>query len=210
MFFDTFQQYRKPILLALGAVILLGIGLAGYQLYIQQTRQGKVAITVTAVPSDITITLNGSQTVKPGVTYLAPGTYSVLGHKDGFIDFKKELSLDDTHPRLTIPLVPSSDEAKKWAQDHQSEYLAIEKVGGKEAAERGAAFHKSNPIVSKLPYTNPYFTIGYQSPDSKTVELTITATSARYRYSALRQIRSWGYDPTDFRIVYTNYVSQLQ
>lgn len=210
MFFDIFQQYRKPILLVMGILAIVGIGWAGYTIYLQQTRQGKIAITVTAVPSDTTITLNGSQKINPGVIYLAPGTYSVVGHKDGFDDFTREFSLDKDNSRITVPLVPSSEEAKKWAQDNQSKYSELEKIGGAIAAKNGEKFHKENPIVSKLPYENPYYTIGYQSSDDKTVTLIITAPSARYRYSALQEIRSWGYDPTDFKILYTNYVSQLQ
>lgn len=210
MFFEALQQYRKPILLTIGTLAILGMGFIGYSIYLQQERQGKIAITVTAVPNDTTITLNGSQKISPGVIYLAPGTYSVRGHKDGFNDFTREFSLDGDHSRITVPLVPSSEEAKKWAQDNHSKYSELEKIGGAIAAKNGEKFHKENPIVNNLPYENPYYTIGYQSADDKTIILTISAVSARYRYNALQQIRSWGYDPTDFKILYTNYVSQLQ
>lgn len=210
MFFETIQQYRKSILLTLAVVILLGVGIAGYSLYLQQTRQGKIAITVTAVPSDTKITLNGSQTISTGTVYLAPGTYSITGHKDGFKDFQEDVTFDDTRARLVIALLPLSDEAKKWAQDNESKYAELGKAGSEAAAKNGARFRESNPIVNNLPYENPYYSIGYQSSDNKTISLTITAPSARYRYSALQQIRSWGYDPTDFKILYTNYVSPLQ
>ena len=209
MFFETLRQYRKPILLTFAVVVLLGAGIVGYSLYIQHTRQGKIAITVTAVPGDTKITLNGSQKIGTGVVYLTPGTYSVLGQKDGFEDFKEDIKFDDTRARLVVTLIPSSDEAKKWAKDNQSQYLELEKKGGAIAAKNGEEFKKANPIVNNLPYENPYYTIGYQSSDNKTITVIITAPSARYRYSALQQIRSWGYDPTDFKILYTNYVSQL-
>ncbi len=211
MLLEILRQYRKPITVTLVALFVLVLGLAGYQIYLTQTRQGKVPTTLQAVPADAVIALNDSPAI-PGVIYLKPGSYAVAAHKDGFIDNKFTIKIADDGNKqvISIMLDPSSNEAKQWAKDHQDLYLAPEKDAAAESARQGEIFQRANPIVTKLPYEDPYFTIGYISPDNKTAQITIAAVSALYRHNALQQIRTWGYNPADFKIIYTNYVSPLQ
>jgi len=210
MFGEVLLRYRRPII-ALTVALIIAIGtFAAYQIYTTEQRQGKVALTLKLLPQDATVTLNNSQNVSPGTIYLKQGTYTVHAHKDGFEDFNNTLTVPNDTGVYNIQLLPVSDDAKKWVADHQDQYLQTEQEGAKSAEAVTQSFQAANPIVKNLPYNDPYFSIGYTSSDNKTIQLTITGVSAMYRYQAIQKIYGWGYNPADFKINYTNYVSQLK
>lgn len=207
---ELFLQYRRQIIVLVIALIIAIGGFVAYQIYITEQRQGKVQLTLKLLPQDATVTLNSSQTISPGTLYLKPGSYSIHAHKDGFDDFSNTLTVPNDTGIYNIQLLPASDDAKKWVADHQDLYLQTEQDGARSAAAITQSFQDANPIVKNLPYNDPYFSIGYTSSDNKTIQLTITGVSAMYRYQAIQKIYSWGFNPADFKINYTNYVSQLK
>lgn len=209
MFFELFYRYRRQIIVLVIALIVAIIAFIGYQLYTAQQQQGKVATTLKVLPNDATVTINGSQNVTPGTIYLKPGMYTILAHKDGFQDFSGTLTIPIDTGIYNIQLQAVSAAAKQWVIDNQALYLQNERDGATSAAAIGEAFQNANPIVKNLPYNDPYFSIGYTSSDNKTIQLTITGVSAMYRYQAIQKIFDWGYNPADFKINYTNYVSPL-
>ena len=70
---------------------------------------------------------------------------------------------------------------------------------------------QANPILKKIPYTDPYYQISYKtvSATSNDIIITIHTPSPRYRYYAIRELKSWGYDPTDYTIEFTDFVNPL-
>ncbi len=74
------------------------------------------------------------------------------------------------------------------------------------------SFIKDNPIVTNLPYINPYYSIEYKTAGetSNEITLTIRTPSPRYRYEAVKQIRGWGFDPTSFKIEFIDYKNPLE
>ena len=106
-------------------------------------------------------------------------------------------------------MIAVSSDAKKWADDHTTEYRKNEAYGAIEASVNGDYFTERNPITTKLPYVDPYFTLGYISHDNQTISLTIETPSPRYRYFAIEKLRQMGYDPTDFDIIFKDFKNPL-
>lgn len=207
MYYEFLQAHRRKIVIATltfvgliivwSAVILIG-------------RIGKIPVTVAVVPSNATITINGNRT-GTGTQWMSAGTYEIIASRDGFETQKKSLNVTAAKKEnvTAISLVAKSSEAKEWVKNHQDDYKNNEKYGAIEASTEGKYFTDTNPITTKLPYVDPYYTIGYTPTNTGSVELTITTPSPRYRFYAVEKIRELGYDPTDFKILFKDFKNPL-
>lgn len=208
MYYDFLQTNRKRII---RAVILLLVALFLWTTITLIGRIGKVPVTIAVVPSNAAITLN-SQTYQDGTVWLPAGTYAVSLSRDGFAAQKQKvvITAEKSENVIAASLVPESDAAKQWAEEHQKDYKDNERYGAKQASANGDYFTTKNPITKQLPFTDPYYKIAYTSGDDNTITLTVTTTSPRYRFYALEKIRQWGYDPTDFVIDFKDFTNPLE
>lgn len=207
MYYD-FIQRNKRILQIIGVGIFVAIIVWALIAYV--TRNGKVAVVVRVVPSNANMVVNNTTTGN-GTHYLKPGKYTFIASKDGFEQQKTTTTItsDKEQNVVAISLIPKSEEAQRWANEHQDEYKKNETYGAIQASNDGKYFTDKNPITTKLPFTDPYFTIGYTPNADNSVTLTVSTTSPRYRFYAVEQIRKLGYDPTDFKIVFKDFKNPL-
>lgn len=205
---DHIKQRRLRIFVIVASIFAVVILWSAVVLI---SRSGKVGLYISTAPSNATVKIGDSQYGR-GTQWLAPGTYPVEATRDGFETVTRTIivSSDKEQNVLAISLVPKSEDAKKWAEQHQDEYKRNEQYGAIEAAQTGKYLAKSAPITTKLPFKDPYFTIGYTIDEKQTVTLTIKTPSPRYRFYAIEKIREFGYDPTDFRVEFTDFKNPLE
>lgn len=208
MYYEFLQTHKRTITKATG--ILLAIIFAWTAL-ILITRIGKLPVTMAVVPSDASVTIDG-QALGSGTQWLKPGTYTATMKKDGFEAQKRLAVVSDEKSQNVIAasLVPKSDEAKRWASEHDKQYKDNEKYGALQAKAENEYFVSQNPIVKKLPYVDPYYTIGYVTGSNDSLTITIQSSSPRYRFYAVEKIRDMGYDPTDFVIQFKDFKNPLE
>ena len=208
MYYEFIQSNKRRIVIA---TLLLVSVLIIWSAVILIGRVGKVATTLAVVPSDATITIDGKNT-SSGTQRLPAGKYEVVVQKDGFATEKKSINVTEAKKQnvAAISLTPESDKAKEWAKEHEKEYSNNERFGAIEASNEGRYFSETNPITTKLPFTDPYYTIGYAPNDDNSVDITITTESPRYRFYAIEKIRELGYDPTDFKIIFKDFKNPLE
>lgn len=173
-------------------------------------RAGKEPLTIAVVPSDARITVNGNQ-MNDGNHWVNEGTYTITAEKDGFEKQQQSLTVSKEKDQnvVALSLVPKSDEAKAWAKKHADKYKDNERYGARAAHTEGEYFTNQNPITKELPYTDPYYKIGYIVNEDRTITITILTQSPRYRFYAIEQIREWGYDPTNFVIDFKDFKNPL-
>jgi hypothetical protein len=201
---DFLKQYKIISVV----IVLLILGVVGYISSIAIGRIGKQPVTVYIVPSDATLTANGTS-MSQGTAYLKPGTYTIQASKTGFTSYKNTVVVGNPNTAIIdIALEGTTPSTTQWEKDNQSLYLAREGRAGLEANQNGEAFTARNPIISDLPYDTPIYTIGYRADpnDASSIILTIDAAEGD-RNAAVQQIRNFGYDPTNFTIEFTNYTS---
>lgn len=201
------RELPTNIKAAIFLAVILIVAAIGYGIYTAIDKSGKIPVTITAVPSDTKVTLNGKE-VTPGNSNLKPGTYTIKGTKEGFSEYTHTQHIDQENASIYVLLRPASQQATQWATDNQSLYLEAEGKAGREANERGEAFRDKNPIVNVLPYSNLLYTIGYRTdrsdPSGDSIIIEIDAAKG-YRNAAVEQIRSLGYDPSNFKINFRDY-----
>src|SRR5690349_9682401 len=127
------RELPANVKITAGIIAIILLGLLGYGIYQRIATNGQVAVTVTAVPGDATITLNG-RTITPGTIYVDPNkTYDIKASKSGFNDYSARQYISATNNTITLSLTPNSDSAKQWAQSNQDQYIAAESQAGAQA-----------------------------------------------------------------------------
>lgn len=116
-------------------------------------------------------------------------------------------------------LTPASkDEATKWIEK-RTDITKLEviylndyrdnRTAGLAFEEYYSTLSQNFPLVTKLPFRDPYYTISYRSDNEKDFSLVVYTPSPRYRYAAINQIRTFGYDPSDYKIEFVDYSNPL-
>lgn len=207
MYYEFFQQNKRKIISGLVGLFLV---ITAWSTITYFSHLGKVDVYISTVPSDASVTFNSDHRGN-GSQWMPAGNYSVTVKKDGFETQKQTVIVDENKKQnvVAISLVPKSAEATKWADQHQDQYKRNETYGSIEATVNGEYFTEKNPITTKLPYVDPYFTLGYVSKNNQSVALTVETPSPRYRHFAIEKLRQMGYDPTDFEIIFKDFHNPL-
>lgn len=206
-----FKKYKWH-LLGWGVCIIGVMSFIGFSIWQQQQdeQRGKLPVQVKAVPSHATITIDNTP-VKPGTRYVTPGTHTITVSAPGFATTTNTFYAHQNHvPRQYIGLAPQSDEAKRWYNQHRTQYAELERIGFREAQAYGEKFQERWPIVKSLPIKDPYYTISYRHNPDESITLIIKGTSPRYRMFALSQLRKKGVDPTEYAIEFSGFTNPLE
>lgn len=208
MYYEWYQQNKKAIV-AITVCFVLVLFVWGIWTYV--SRLGKVAVTLSTVPRDSSLSIDGRAT-SSGTIWLAPGKYVFRAQKEGFKAREKTVTVAEGKEQnvVALALSPQSDDAKTWAKQHAAEYKNNETYGAIEAQTNGQYFREKNPIVAHLPYSDPYYQITYASDENNAITLSINTPSPRYRYFAIQKIREFGYDPSDFKIIFSDFKNPLE
>lgn len=208
MYYDFIHQHKQRFKIA-GIAFIVLVAWWGIATFVDQN--GKIPVVVSVVPSDATVTFNGKSEGN-GTHYLPAGSYEVTVRKDGFKTETEQVIVTDKKQQNVVAasLTAESTDAKKWAKEHSGDYAKNQAYGAIEANSNGSYFTAKNPITTKLPYNDPYFTIGYIVNKDQSITLTVVTPSPRYRFYAVQQIRDLGYDPTDFKIMFKDFHNPLE
>lgn len=198
--------------IATAAALFLGLFIIVALVYFLTANVGKNQVAVYTLPSDASITIDG-KAVNGEVQYLEAGEYAIKVERK---DFRPQTIVkqvvDGDNTAITVALDPANANGQKWLDDNTEAVAEFESEVGAVADAEGEAFQKKNPIVKDLPYQNYLFTIGYRNdpsdPSGQSIILVIDAPDI-YRQQALTQIYNLGYDPTDYKIDFTNFKSDF-
>lgn len=154
--------------------------------------------------------------------------YPILAHlpyNDGTFSVGQGLTDDKKGTALYIHY--SSDKSKGEALDwvnrfspdklppiiYVHDYYQTGRLGG-EGSELDTILVDKYPIIKSLPLDAAIYKLGYRidesDPSGHSIKLTIDSDTASGRIAALREIQSLGYPPTNFKIEFLNFESDLQ
>lgn len=202
--------YKKNRIILIATLLLVFVSIF-YYLRGNHVQTDGILVNINSVPGDISIIVNDKET-KSSKLYLPPGTHTIEAKKEGFKTSSKTINIvygnDPVH--LYFLMLPVSESATEWYNSNRNEYLKLEKIAGENDQAEGVAFSTNNPIVKLLPYRSLLFNIDYSlTNDKKGIILHIKADNSTDRSLAISQIRNWGYDPSDFEILFTNFANPL-
>lgn len=198
---------KKAIYISAGVLALV---LVSYVFYLGlQSRDKTATIEVqSTVPNDPTVTIDGDKVTSNGKVGVTPGKHTVKAKRSGFDD--KSIDVDvKTGETKTVQflMTPNSDEGRQWLRDHPNEAYQFEGAQGKEFDQTSATITADNPLIAHLPEIHPTWRVDYgqsqKQPDNeKAVAIIITYGNDYAKQSALDWIKSKGFNPDDYEIIY--------
>jgi hypothetical protein len=202
------QQIKR--LLIIGSVIL-AVGIIGYVMYVGWTNRDKTATIEiqSRVPDDATVAINGNKVGSNSKNGVIPGKYTIVAKRNGFEDKTEEVEAKKGETKVVRLLMsPNSEEGYKWMRNHPDRAREYEAMKGAEYSKKVEAGTNANPLISHLPEVHPTWRIDYgksvQNPDDPTAAAIIitTAGSDMAKQQALDWIKSQGFNPADYEIIY--------
>ena len=198
---------NKKLILIISVILISIISVVSYNILQNNYRQGKIEITINTVPKDAKVIINDNS-YNNGKNYLAAGEYNISVEKDGFKTVSFSQNIINNGDEINIALDAESASAKAWAIKNTQLYADFTNIVSEKANKDGDNFKTINPIVTKLPYTNYLYSIGYKldETDKNGEKIIITINSSeQYRQSAILQIKSWGYNLADYNYEFINF-----
>lgn len=171
-------------------------------------------ITTAITPSVATITIDG-QKVKEGSVKVEPGRHAVAFSYKGFTPASRQVTVAKNEEVFVGEiLAPSSPETQNWYLEHPEDRQKAEGISSSDYGQLVKTVSQKYPILADLPVAESSFRIDYgksqKQPDNvEAVGIYIRAIDQQGRDDALNWIRTFGYDPDDYEIIYINPNEEL-
>ncbi len=165
------KRTRTLLLASVALIAVVGLGLI---VLLWQT-PGTVRITVTALPDDSTITLDG-KSIKSGRQDLPKGTHTFKANRQYFDEVTKVVDTNDLKNGQTVYLLPgvSSKEAIQWLNDHPDVQKQREAAAGAVVSQDQATTLQKYPYIGQFPYEAIDFRVDYGYTNKGLLALTVT------------------------------------
>lgn len=199
---DSAYGISVKVRLLLLAIAMVIIGFTVLAIVSAGQNKGRVDVEVITAPKQAGITIDGKKAGRG--SSLKPGTYTFVVSYSGFSAYTEKVILKegDKKRTLAVALAPQSSDARSLAAAQLDQYTAVENLGGQNAQADSEDFLKNNPLLENIPVKTSYYSIDYGKDAAGNIVIQITAGQPLGRQVALEKIRSWGFDPTDYRIVF--------
>ncbi len=195
---------KKHVRLIIIVSLLVGVFLAWkfYTTYFE----GKIILNV--VPSIAHLSINEADAGKTRSFNLKPQTYRLKVYSEGFEAQSFSINVSPHHTEnQTIALKALTGQAIKYYLDHPQEAAIAEGVEGSKLNQTTDKAQVSAPILAVLPYFRRDWRIDYGKsrlhPDNPAAAaLYITTINEAAKQEALDWMRSQGFDPAEYEIIY--------
>jgi hypothetical protein len=164
-------------------------------------------LTVTSIPNDLTLTLDGQQIPANGEVKVKEGKHTLTGQRRGFQTYTQTVDIQQDSDYKMF-LFSNSAEGRAWEKEHPKEQLAAEAEAGRRFDELNRRLEAKYPILQELPYIGPGFTVNQgvsqQHPgDPEVLAFYIKITDSEGKKKALEWLNGHGYHPENLEIIYT-------
>lgn len=207
----------RPAIITFGVICLI---LIGWAIYHAVTVKGKVTFYL-APMSGVTLDINGkihknvSTEAKLSVT---DTNLTITASREGFATATSTytLSNDGSANTVYITLRAESDDAKQLMATAE-EVANLQFVATEKSLKTAEKIHTMNPILSKLPHTETYFTLSQgvseEHPEKEEAfALYVDYITERGKTDAINYLKSQGANPDDYEIIYRaeNYTTRAE
>ncbi len=168
-------------------------------------KQKSASLKLSYFPNDATVYADGDSQGSAKSLSLSAGPHSIIIKRSGFADSINQVDLKAGQTKaLSAALLPNSPEGFAWLQQHPDQQLQREAIGGQAFDQNSGNAAEKYPLITKLPIYHRDYKIDYGSSQkhSGAIAIYITAAGTIQRQEALDRIRSEGYDPSDYEIIF--------
>ena len=200
------EENPRPMFIAAAAVVIALVVLGGFLLF---RGDPESKLTVTSIPNDLTLTLDGQQIPASGEVKVKAGSHTLTGERRGFQSYSQTFTAADGDPlSVKVYLYANSAEGRAWGQGHPEQLAEAEAEAGRRFDEINRRLAAKYPIMASLPYLGPGFKATYDNSKSdpknpEAISVVIATYTPDGRKKALEWIKGQGWDPNTLDIIWT-------
>lgn len=190
-----------------GVAVVVALVVIGGFLLFRGAPESK--LTVTSIPNDLTLTLDGKQVAANGEIEVKAGEHTLMGERKGFQSHSVTFKAQDGDPlSAKMYLYANSDEGREWTKNNPAQESEAEAEAGRKFDEMQQRIEQKYPIIKVLPYLGPGFKATYtqsksdpKNPEALSIKIKIRGADSKAK--ALEWITSNGWDPNTLDIIWT-------
>src|SRR4029453_14627768 len=106
------EENRRPVLIGVTALVIAVVLIGGYLLF-RGSPESK--LTVTSIPNDLPLTLDGQQIGGNGGVKVKAGTHTLTAERKGFQSYTQSVTASDGDPlSVKMYLYANGPEGREW------------------------------------------------------------------------------------------------
>jgi hypothetical protein len=199
------EDNRRPFVTGVVVLAVLVVLIGGFVIW---RHDPKAELTVTSIPNDLTLTLDGRPIAANGKVEVRPGTHTLTGSRDGFQSYTRTITVRDDDPvSVKMYLYANGPIGYEWGKNNPEQERETEAEAGRRYDEIQQRLAQKYPILAQLPYVGPGFKATYEGsksdPDNpEAISVRIVTWTATGKDKALLWITGNGWDPASLDIIY--------
>jgi len=200
------EDIRRPFVTGVVVVAVILALIGGFVLW---RHDPKAELTVTSIPNDLTLTLDGQPIPANGKLDVRPGTHTLTGTREGFHPYSQTFEVRGKDPvEAKVYLYASGPVGVEWGRNNPEQARAKEAEAGRRYDEIQRRLKLKYPILAQLPYIGPGFKVTYENSKSdpgnpEAISIKIRVFLPDGKEKALQWITASGWDPASPDIIYT-------
>ncbi|GAA3081489.1 hypothetical protein JOF29_004703 [Kribbella aluminosa] len=199
------EENRRPLMIG-GVVLLVLVVLIGSIVLFRGGSEAK--LSVSSIPGDLTLTLDGHQIPATGEVKIKPGEHTLVGERRGFQSYTATFTSSTDPLSYKMYLYANSAEGRQWAQQNPEQEMQLEREAGRHFDQMQARLRAKYPVLTYLPYVGDGFeaTRAPSKTDPNNPEalsLAIDVFGPQGKTKALQWIQGYGWDQATLDIIWT-------
>ena len=200
------EYNRRPFMIGAAAVVVALVAIGVYLLF---RGDPESKLTVTSIPNDLTLTLDGQQVAANGDVKVKPGTHTLTAKREGFQTYSQSVTASGGDPlSVKMYLYANGPAGRAWGQEHPEQLQKTEGEAGRRFDEINDRLREKYPIMAVLPYLGPGFKVTYDNSKSdptnpEAISIVISTYTPDGKTKALQWIQGNGWDPATLDIIWT-------
>jgi len=199
-------EENRRLMIGAAAIVVALVVIGGFLLF---RGDPESRLTVTSIPNDLTLTLDGHQIPASGEVKVKAGEHTLVGERKGFQSHTTTFKAQDGGPMSTkMYLYADSDDGREWTKNHPEQEQELEAEAGRRYDETQQRLEEKYPILNVLPYIGPGFKASYtqsksdpSNPEAISIKIKLFGSDGRDK--ALEWITANGWDPNTLDIIWT-------
>lgn len=200
------EDTRRPFVTGVVVLAVILVLIGGFVIW---RHDPKAELTVTSIPNDLTLTLDGQQIANNGKIDVRPGTHTLTGTREGFQSYTQTFDVRGKDPiSAKVYLYANGPVGVAWGENNPEQAREAEAEAGRRYDEVQRRLELKYPILAQLPYIGPGFKATYEgsrsdpkNPEAISVRIRVFLPDGKEK--ALKWITASGWDPASLDIIYT-------
>ncbi|MET9313564.1 S-layer protein [Kribbella sp. NPDC003505] len=199
------EENRRPFMIGVVALAVVLIVIGGVVLF--RGGGSKTTLSVTSIPNDLTLTLDGHQIPANGEVKIKEGEHTLVGSRRGFQSYTEKFTSGSDPLTYKMYLYANSAEGREWTKNNPEQERELEAEAGRKYDQIQQRLKEKYPILGQLPYIGPGFQATYTKSKSdpnnpEAISIVIETWTPEAKTKALQWIKGYGWDPNTLDIIW--------